>query len=683
MPDNEILINQIIETDNIKGTMYYQFLENAIKMGDRTRFSLIDFPAVFLQVNKFEKDKIKDYSIYNLLSPTLYRINELVISNNDFELFKYEIDDFTRFQVLKPPIKILNDIEQEFFRLLNTFHLNKFKIKFDEEIETKIEYLKFIVEYKLLRDLKCYNTIVEELESFESQILIKLDEFKNKGKLKSIFSQEVDIDDEKVYEDIIKDVEKSKKEVMQILSGSENRLWVGIKQELYEFKLNALVYRTFFVIGAYLIFSKRYKDINGVNYIKELWYHINPVRQDVGYMMANVPVDFNSYWLISLFMFGCKGNESWIRLPWREFDDFHSAKQYVIQYFLLCLTRSGNIDIFPNLDQIRKFSLNKETYKLENWYDLAKRFSFKQSELMDNIDILINESDDWNILLSYVKDGKKIDANDVLIDTKNRIKQLMSRIDEILIEIEKLLPMDPEKIQKARDAISESYCKNSILPEIFNSREYDEKIDKGKKFIQIGFRPLVDKHCFIKSNFVYCEAIWQDMGFTIASNELNHLNDVIFKNKNIQSSQTIQTDADEIYKEIISAVEIINEKHNPDLLIIPFEISSQLFQQSINKESLLYNKILYDGYESLLVNDLKLRIIYSNNFNKISVLDSQSVSWIYKPDLETKKRISVIIDEYKDDVSKVDVTAKTVVKVKITKPEASRILKFSSNDDQS
>jgi len=44
--------------------------------------------------------------------------------------------------------------------------------------------------------------------------------------------------------------------------------------------------------------------------------------------------------------------------------------------------------------------------------------------------------------------------------------------------------MNPEKIQKQYDEISESYYQKSILPEILNAKEYDDS-DAEKQFIQI------------------------------------------------------------------------------------------------------------------------------------------------------------------------------------------------------
>lgn len=678
MPNNEILINQILETDNINGTMYYQFLENAIKMRDRTRFSLIDFPAIFLQINKSRTEKIQDPALYNLLSPTLYKINKLLIDNNDFELFKSEIDHFTTFQVIKSPQEIVRSIEHDFYILSTAFHINKFSIRFSDEIKTRIDFFKFFIKFTLLSDLKYYEFIDKELKLFKSEILKYMDEFKDKEKLKSIFSSELDIENNKIYEEIVNDLENSKKEIVQIIDGNRKSTRFGIKPKLYDFKLNSLIYRTFFIIGSYLIFYKRNKDEDKVNYIYELWNHTTPVKQDVGYLSANIPVEFNAFWLIYLYISGLKGDESWMDWPWHEFDDFHSSKQYMVQYFLLCLTKSGNIDIFPSLDNLNSLNLNK-TDKLKEWYDLAYKFSFKHSELIENIDILINESEDWDRLLSYkIKENdieKEINAKDVLVETKGKIEEVMSKVKEIIPEIEKLFPLDPEKIEDACKEISESYFNNSEIPNIINWRKFDENIDSEKEFNEIGLRLLVNRHCVIQTDFVYCGAIWHDMGFEVALGESNHIFKVINKNENIERYKLINTDVDKIYKEIVSIVKIIKERSDPNLIFLPNDILSK-FELHNRGDGSIFDKIVYDEYTSLMADKEKLRIISSNSFKNIIILASESISGIYKQDLVTNKRITIDILDCKEEPFKADVTAKTVVCIEINDINNIKILEI-------
>jgi len=226
--------------------------------------------------------------------------------------------------------------------------------------------------------------------------------------------------------------------------------------------------------------------------------------------------------------------------------------------------------------------------------------------------------------------------------------------------------MNPEKIQKAVDEISESYYQKSILPEILNAKEYDDS-DAEKQFIQIVNRIRINKDCFTEPGFD-CRAIWNNEGSIIASGELMRLYNAINQNNHIESSELVETDTNEIYNRIVSTAAEIN---HPDLLLLPTEILSNFEIESLNGESELYKKILYNPI-SLLLNDLKVRIINSNSFTKIVLMNSKFISWIYKPDLETKKRIIVEIAEL--DFHNADVTSKTVVSVEIRNLDAVRIL---------
>lgn len=238
------------------------------------------------------------------------------------------------------------------------------------------------------------------------------------------------------------------------------------------------------------------------------------------------------------------------------------------------------------------------------------------------------------------------------------------------------MPLDPKKIKETHKEISEHFFKKSELHDILNLREYDDKIDLRKKFIEIGFRPLIDKHCLTSTSW-NCKVIWQGIADTIVSGEYRHLNKIIAENEDIEKLKLTNLDTDEIYKKIISAVENING--NPGLLLLPIEILCQFELESLNSGSSVYNKIVYNGYTSLLINRRKLRIMSSKHFNDIVILDSKSISWIFKPDFRTNERILVDISNY--DLSHADITAKTVVNVEITDPNIIKIIEIPPSEE--
>lgn len=652
MRDKDILIGQILETDNIIGSKYLQFLENAINMGNNSKYILVDFPATLLQNNRFGKAKMDHKSLYNLLNPTLYRMNRLLIDKNDFELFKYEIDHFIKFQVLESPTKIREEIKHELSNFENGLYFNEFKIETDNEIESKLDYLQFLVKYKLFRNFQCYHVFELEIKSLESYLIDKIDD------------------------SLIDDIEEHKKQISFIIDGSEEIIW-GIRPNLYELYVNSLVYKTFFMIGAYIIFSSRHKGINGAKYIKELWFHSKPTDENVTtYVVSNL-VSFDAFWLINLYLFGLSDDESWLDWP-KEFDDFHEARPYLIQYFLLCLTNTDKINIFPDIDKLMELEPSENLDELRECYDLSNRFYFKRHELISNLEKLIDESEVWDDVLSYkeIENGeeKLVSAKDIFLKTKSELNEIIVKLVGIIALIEKLLPLDTKKISDTINRISESYSRSSNVLNIF-SREYNEDEDSEREFTEIIQKNVnpeksIVRGCFIKSSFYTCILSWIDIGKAISSKEFEYFNNEILKNGDIPRYSS-KSNLDAIYESIVTATETINEKYNPDLILIPVEIFINMRRDTYRPNTSIFGKVTG---KNLLVNDLKLKVINSPYFKDIIIMDSNFISLIYKVNAETKEKIFVEIKEIEGNLPEVDVISKIFVNMELINPDGIRII---------
>lgn len=684
MTDKDLLIRKIIETDNTIGSTYHQFLEYAIKKKDDSRFFLIDFPATLLQINKIKDNKIEDRYLSNLLEPTLYRINKLVIDNNDFELFKSEINDFSTFQVLESPIKIRDQINYQFYKLSESFILNGYNIRFDEEIAKKIEYFQLLVNFNLFRNFKLWKGIEDDLLDFETNLCNSIDEFKDKEKLNSLDIPNLQIDDSVTYDRILEDIKNSKKRIKSIISGPENGHDENIKELLYDFYVNSIIYKTFLIIGAYCIFTYRNKNINGINYIKELWYHTKPTIENRTIFFAKTPVEFHPFWLFNLFLFGGIDSDIWMDWAVRPggFDDYYDTRPYIIQYFLLSLTNSASFDIFPTPEQLIRLKSENKTGEIDIWYDIINRLIFQKSEIVENFEKLINESYVWDPVLKkdIIIEGEKktINAEERLMDAKNNIVRIIDNLSDVKTEIDKLVPLDNDKIGNAVNIIVESYYQTSEIPLLFNLKEYTDEED----FRQIELRPQVMKSCLIKSIFIDCRAIWQKIGRDIAAREYKSLNDNLSTYENIITKELENSNPIEIYDEIKTRTNILNENFNPNTILIPTEEYYQLEIESLKKESPLFEKLIYEEHKSfLLVDELELEMVSSSEFKQITVMDSNEISWIYKPDPETSERISVSIVESETNSAEADVTAKTIFKIEIGDYNAIIHIKWKERDE--
>ena len=676
MNDKDILIGQILETDNIIRSKYFQFLENAINNQDSSRYILIDFPATLLQKNRFGDAKMDYKSLYNLLNPTLFRINRLLIDKNDFELFKHEIDHFIKVNVLEYPIKIRKEIKAELFNFGNGLYFNEFQIKSDETIESHFHHLMFLVKYKFFKNIQCYYEFDREIKSLESYLTNRINELKNEKNLKHIRASEVKSENN---DESTEDIEKSEKEISLIINGSEEIMEWGIKPNLYELCVNSLVYKTFFMIGAYIIFSNRYRDINGVKYLKELWYHTQPSNQNVTWHVVSDLVSFDIFWLINLYLFGLSDDESWTDWP-NEFDDYNEARPYLIQYFLLCLTKANKIDIFPNSDKVMELNSEKNLDELRECYDLSNKFYSKRSELNYNLNILINESIVWDDILSriIIENGerKQLNAKEILLKTKDQLNDTMEELEGIIAFIEKILPLNKDKISDAKDRIISSYSRHSKIPDIFSSRKYDKDKDSKREIIEIiqknDDNKPIKRNCFIENP--YCTYYWFNIGKAIADKEFEYFNNEISKNIHIPR-YSATSNLDNIYEKIVNSTKIIKENYNPDLIIIPVKIFTLMRKFNYIHDSSLFHKVMDNN---LLINDnLKLKVFNLPYFKDIMILDSSSISWIYELNPETNEKIFVEINEIENDLPEVDVIAKVLFNMKIVNPKGISLITIS------
>ena len=676
MNDKDVMIKQIIESDDFIGTKYYQFLKLAIEINDESRYRLIDYVPTLLQLN-YSNKKISKNNLYNLLNPTLFRINKLLIDNKDFKLFKYQINHFTTFLILESPMKIINGLEHDLYLLSDSFDLNNFMIKQDNEIKCENRRFNFLIRYGLLYDFEQFENISNEINDYQIKLLKKIDEFKDKDQLKSLKIEGLNVEDEKVYNEIIKDINKSKENIIQIIQGNEKRSKWGIRPQLYEFWISSLIYKTFFMIGAYLVYYCREKDITLVNYFRELWFHTKPTENRT-IILANTPISFDSFWLIFLYLFGGIGTPRWLDWPNYLFDDYYESKQYVTQYFLLSLSKTDNINIFPSKKEIESMAKYNPSH-LELFFDLVYGFQSDHSNLINNIDLLINENEKWDSLLSYKEtlDGKEylVTAKNVLKKTKESINELMPKLKELEAKITDLLPLNKEKIDRYFEDSYKYYKENSLLLKNFYSREFNEEEDSKKKFVNlIGIDQLIDRGCVVKTGtilFFDCDTIWDNAIRKINNEEFKLLHDTIIENFDKKPILLENSTCEEIYK-IIS--EISKNDNNPDMIILPKKIFYGFLKLSVKKENILYKKINHKTIH--LNNDLVLEIIKSP-FNKIIIFNKKYISYIYKSDLNNKKKVIVKLIEV-DEISKIKLIIKIQINIKVANSNKINIFELSN-----
>ncbi|MCE7698577.1 MAG: hypothetical protein K8E24_006985 [Methanobacterium paludis] len=449
-----------------------------------------------------------------------------------------------------------------------------------------------------------------------------------------------------------------------------------------------LLYRTFFIIGVYILAKD---DLNKKfsKYVDVIWPNF--------YGEENIKM--HPFWLINLYLYENSGT------PCSE--QFNKdLKNYKIRYFLLYLTKLL-ITNYKNLDMV---PTKKESSNIKYNFDVLSEFCKEKNiqHLKKQLKELGDESEKWNDLFFHlplgdfeektedqklatykIKDNKEMNAEKAFKRTEQWIKKLDEDIKSRKPETQKVdlkkIKVPPEekseikeiteeinpKFIEVKEKIQESYIENSFIPHIANAEEYFEVNKSRRGFIQIAYRTLIDRKWVERDDYMG-DPIWWDIGRIIAFGEVNHIVKLIATSD--ITPRKIEKDS-EIYEEI---KKIAKEIHNPDLIFIPNEVFLNLDTQENYKQGRLVKE---DKFLKLVIDDTKLRIIHESEktkFGNIIILDNSCISWIYKPyEKEVsseKRRLQIFIEEYKEDNSEIDITAKTVVKVKINHPEEIRII---------
>ena len=275
--------------------------------------------------------------------------------------------------LIESPVKIQEEIINNLYEAENELNI------YSSEIHEKADKIRFLVKYKLSRDFNLWRPLSDKITDFESDIMA-----------------EIKLNDEENFEE-------SKNKLIEIFEGSTKIRRFGIQRELYEFFISALIYRTFFMVGAYIIFKNNKNSVLGSDYIKELWMHTSPEDQ-ITTMLNNTPVEFDGLWLIVLYLFGGINNEIWVDLLDYRLENFHELDSYMVQYFILNLIKSYNSS--KNI-----FACNKnQIHEINECYDFISRILYRKNDLNKNIDILINNNKEWSNLLKQSNSLKNIES---------------------------------------------------------------------------------------------------------------------------------------------------------------------------------------------------------------------------------------------------------------------------------
>ena len=218
---------------------------------------------------------------------------------------------------------------------------------------------------------------------------------------------------------------------------------------------------------------------------------------------------------------------------------------------------------------------------------------------------------------------------------------------------------DKEKIKEFIEYVIEDYNSNLLVERIANVNT-TEKTDGS--FIQIGIKPLLDEDMFISPNF---DPRLPSAGRLIAVGEEEFLIDSLLKNEEIKFL--------EFKEDIIEFPKYVYDFDNPIILL-----STKFYVEFFTK---LMHRIDYEEKYPRLDKRYRILAVPENVLsNKIIIIDKEAIFWekelFYNEIIEKKEKIDIKIKQ--STLEKVEITIRSVNKIKYLDPELIKILEVKN-----
>ncbi len=430
---NKDVLSEIMDTPSIHGNFFSQFLEVAIQTNDNSKYRLLQvFPGVLqypLPLKKFREEYME-----NFICTNIFRSNEIIVDNDDFDLFKDEIHIFS-LSLHLDPLRSKQKIENELPLSNVPFHYfsSEETTSFMKRRRKLLFYLRFIL-FKNFFSRDLYENFKKMLQEFfdhteKSCDAIDIDHRRRTHPEKFEDWRGNNFDNLK---------ERIRHQVSEFKENKE-KIMTEIENDVDNLHVSSLLYKTFFDVGWYLFFCREHENIDVQKYLKELWTHTTP-EDSITRHANESPVSFDIKFVTLMFLYGGKGDTAWKHFT--DLRDFHDAIHYIYYYYLLLLTysrmefgRDLNVSI-SNEDT--KFEL-EEKYKFLNDFirEGEEREESQVGGLIEHIDKLIAEAEEWNNLIHFKLEDKEVNAEDAFKGTKEwikgKVKEFKERKDEIEI----------------------------------------------------------------------------------------------------------------------------------------------------------------------------------------------------------------------------------------------------------
>jgi hypothetical protein len=653
-----------IKIENIIFTEIFRALQFAIEKKDASRSYLISILFNSIQWEASKKEFVNDQEIDLIISKFLFEFSRYIIQNDDFELFKKEINHLSLLQVQNPRF-----IQEEIYTNLL------------EQMSTTILIHNQEISSKILKEINCFEFLLKYLTNKDfSSVKNLIKAYAIYEKRLEIYLRGISQSEEKIRE-LTKLYNTDRESVLKRIENGCNALIGGDKFDYFSnYKrldllfISLKLHFTFYCIGAFIVFKGKHEIINSALYLKELWDHTHPDDAS-GINLNETPVLFDPLWLTYLLLYGGQNIKYWIKMTFGfslGFDDYHGAEDYLYQYYLLTITRciqKGNSKLdLPQIEGLDNLKAN-EYYKLTEWYEFTQIFQSESKFLLDHCDTLIQNAKRWDFLFNNK-------AEEAIKITKAWVQAYTNYCGKIHEEINKWLNPDPKKIVYFSKKIIEEYRNVSIVNELAEITPFNEERDRELTFIHI-YQDIgnLHKEWFFKEDYSHPDHIFTEFGRNIARGERRHILETILAEKSIEPIIITDFNLSSIFVEIKNQVNNMKSGGlQPSVVFIPLEIMKGFV---IERMTATYGIIKIDD-------DTNLKVITSNNnwpFKEIVILDKSAGIWTFKPINANEERLFVNISKNESDELLMKILVHTTINYSIVKPDAMKILKFIASED--
>ena len=616
-------------------------IQLAIAKKDESRFTFIEQfiaqPLMFMARDATPKNP----NYQNYLDTFMILTNRMAIHNDDFEFFLMEMQEFCAW-----PFPRYDGAWQNFDMALQNRTLEEYFITFFErdpttrsEMETKFTALKRWARIHFIQNFSNYALFDKKLDSFEASLIEKIrtaePNFENEAVQRSLKNLHTEIE--------------------------------SIKWAVKDLFFVSILYRTFFIIGAYITTRTVIPQYDTKKYMLTYWTDQNALSPEGSEDESLEPfVVKNSTWLTHMFLFGGEDNVDWIEKQ-RSGLHLNIDENSLIEFYLICISKNQSSPRYhleiPSDTDLQRFTPQNDTPSLMYYHRFAQNFNDKSEKILQICDKLIEHPKRYDFIFNNQAEVR-------FKETRKWLEESLQKCSKLIKDIESIFPVDETIAGEFTEDIYSNFKRLDRLEEVTAIRDFNDESDSETSFIKI-YNPknLLPKRNFIRTFHIPLIGFGRAISFAILNGEIDYISSVIFSDIRIRKEEIVIRSVEQLFEflpSIISAKQVPTDEIS---LIIHDSLLSQLRERKL--VTFPTQITISEGWTENIFHAKSIPI------NQIIVLQKNAGTYINKKNSENQSRLFNEIREYERDKTKVLVNSWVISNYSIRDPEKIWTIQFS------